>query len=476
MGPKNRPPGRLILHGTSLLRLTVLFSVILLLSCSRDGRGERPNIIVITVESVRSDHVGCYGFDRPTTPAFDELAREGTRYENAHSVTSWTLASHATLLTGLYPTAHQVTGPMDRLGDSYVTLAEHLGANGYQTAGFVSGPFLRTPHNLHQGFELYDDSPSSSSQQDAHHDITNPAMEELLADFLSNRRDSERPFFLFAYMWDPHYDYNPPAPFDTMFRSDTAEPFDIAEFELNPLIRPGMTAGALRYVRDQYEGEIRCTDELLGRLWKQLRDEGLWEETTIILTADHGEEFFEHGGKGHKNGLYDETLHVPLVIKWAGSSAAEVDPRLTGLIDLFPTIVGMTGTASREELHGKSLLQEPRKPEHPLFFELITTLYGVGADRGKKEVERWWAVRRGDFKMISIPDRHTNLLFDMIGDPLEKNSIEKLRPDILEEYLALLPPWQQRMQAVARQHGPPENAFLSNEEIDRLKALGYIGN
>lgn len=470
--PAPSPPRRLRTLGGAFL-LAALAS--LLLSCG-GSPAERPNVLLITVESLRTDRVGCYGCERPTTPALDELARQGTRYTDAHSVTSWTLASHATLFTGLYPTAHQVTRPVDRLGDSYTTLAEHFAARGYRTAGCASGPFLRTPHNLNQGFEFYDDSPSAPSQQVAHGDVTNPAVEKIMLDYLDGAARDDRPFFLFAYLWDPHYDFIPPAPYDTLFRSAGAEPFDLTRFELNPLIYAGMPAGRLRYLEDQYEGEIRWTDELLGHLWAAMRERGLWEKTIVVVTADHGEEFFDHGEKGHKNNLHAETIHVPLVIKWAGPPAPAVDHRLAGLIDIFPTLVEATGTEFDGELHGRSLLGKARGGDDPLFFELVTTFYGIGANRGRNEIEQWWGARRGDYKMVSVPGRRWNALYDVKGDPREMRPVETAHPELLEEMLAMLGPWQRRMQAVAKKHGPREPAFLSGEEIERLKALGYMGN
>ncbi len=472
---KGSAPSRRISPGKAF-PTAALFAVLLIVSCGPRGK-PRPNVVLITVESVRADHVGCYGFSQPTTPHLDDLAREGTVFENAHAVTSWTLSSHATLFTGLYPSAHQVQRPRDRLGDSYTTLAEVLREDGYQTAGFVSGPFLRKPHNLDQGFEIYDDSPSSETQETAHGDITNPAIEQLLSRFLTDGRDKARPFFLFAYLWDPHYDYLPPAPYDTLFTPGDAEPFDVTRFEQNGLIRPGMTPGALDYLVSQYDGEIRCTDDLLGRLFDLLRGEGLWENTLVIVTADHGEEFFDHGEKGHKNNLYTESVHVPLVIKWPGDIPPRRDGRLAGLIDLYPTVAEAAGIPLSSDIQGKSLLGPPRGPDDPLFFELITTFYGISSPGGPSfRSEKFWAVLEGRYKMISTPAKRANLLFDVKDDPGEKNDIGADREEVLEKMLGLLTPWQSKMQRGAKKHGPPENAFLSESQLDRLKALGYLGD
>ena len=169
----------------------------------------RPPVVLVTLESLRTDHVGAYGGasgsrpELPLTPALDALAAGATVYEQAQSVTSWTLTSHASLFTGLYPTAHGTEGPRDCLDESYTTLAERLDAAGYRTAGVISGPYLRPIHQLDQGFDHYDDTPASITNALAHDDVTNPAMEQALQRVLDEPRDPRRPLFLFAYFWDP---------------------------------------------------------------------------------------------------------------------------------------------------------------------------------------------------------------------------------------------------------------------------------
>ena len=229
----------------SAWRAAAAAALLALLSCGGESP-PRPNIFLISVESLRADHVGCYGYERATTPNLDRLAREATVYRQAFAPTSWTLTSHATLFTGLYPSAHGVIEPRHKLNDSYYTLAEALAESGYQCAGFASGPFLRAPYNLHQGFETWEDGPAAPNQESAHADITNPRMEELLTAFLEEERDPDRPFFLFAYLWDVHYDFLPPPPFDTLFVPEDARRIDASGFETNPLIHPEMDPAALR--------------------------------------------------------------------------------------------------------------------------------------------------------------------------------------------------------------------------------------
>lgn len=349
------------------------------LGCRDDQSGppDRPNIILITFESLRADHVGCYGYERATTPTLDALSREAILFPNAYSVTSWTLTSHASIFTGLYPRAHQVIRPRDRLASVYVTAAEVLQDAGYQTAGLISGPYLRQAYNLHQGFEIYDDSASSVTNNVAHDDIANPTLERRVTKFLTEQRSSDRPFFLFLYIWDPHYDYIPPPPFDTMFTPPDAERVNVRNYEIVSDVHRGITAGQLAYVLSQYDGEIRCTDAMLGRLFAQLREQGLWDRTALIVTADHGEEFFEHGNKGHKNNLHVESLHVPLLVKPPKPTAPRRDDRLVSLIDVFPTVLEWANATVDHEVHGRSLLRPTPNAARPLYFELTSTRYSL---------------------------------------------------------------------------------------------------
>src|SRR5688572_14797396 len=190
-------------RGPSAALVLALFGAGAWLGCQGDT-ARRPNVVLLTIESLRTDHVGCYGGERPTTPALDALAAEGVVYERAHAVTSWTLASHASLFTGLYPTVHRADRPLSRLDERHETLAELLAAAGYQCGGVVSGPYLRRPHGLHQGFAYWDERPASLEMTESHDDVTNPALLAGLERFLE-RLDGERPYFLFAYFWDPHF-------------------------------------------------------------------------------------------------------------------------------------------------------------------------------------------------------------------------------------------------------------------------------
>ncbi|MFH1279833.1 MAG: sulfatase [Candidatus Eisenbacteria bacterium] len=445
-----------------------------LISAGCGGGGSRPNVVVVTIESLRADHLGCYGYDLPTSPHLDRFAAESIRFDRAYSVTSWTLPSHAALLTGMYPSAVQVTEPHHKLSDSYATLAETLAEEGYHTAAFVSGPFLRTPYNLNQGFALYDDGPSAVTQETAHGDVTNPSMERAVTAFLRSR--PEEPFFLFAYFWDVHYDFIPPPPYDTMFVTADMEPFDGTGFESNNEIRPDMSPERFRYLVSQYDGEIRSTDEMFGRLFGVLREEGLWENTAILVTADHGEEFFEHGAKGHKHNLHVETLHVPLLFKPPGLFEPAVDGRVASLIDVAPTVLGLCGVRPPEGVAGRSLLAPAEDAPRELFYELYLTYYGYvigGGFAGTKTFDSF-ALRKGGRKYIRLPMKGGERLYDVLGDPAERQDLSDSLAAELPDFRAKVEEYIARAEAIAASHGAAPDAALSAEERERLEALGYI--
>ena len=458
-------------------------SIVLLVGGCREPAGEaaadlpqRPNILLITIESLRADHVGCYGCKRETTPSIDAVALEGVIYEQAFSTTSWTLTSHASLFTGLYPAAHQVILPRDRLGDDYTTMAELLSAGGYQCAGVVGGPYLRTTFNLQQGFEYYDQEVAGLTNEAAHKDATNPRMAKALERFLRTERDARRPFFLFAYYWDVHYNYIPPEPYDVLFVPEGAEPIESVQF--GPLTELGrdLSQSQLDYLIAQYDGEIRCTDEHLGRLWALLRELNLWDNTAIILTADHGEQFFEHNFLGHKYDLFAESLHVPLILKRPGRSMAKRrDGRVVSLVDVFPTILELAGQECATVHHGRSLLG-PAVEQRATYYDLTTTWTLTDRATGQKrdESDHWLGIRQGRYKLVHLLGTRFWQLFDAVDDPGEQKPLGAEFQSTALELDRKLTEWQTAMQKLSTLWGKGVAAELSKEEQQRLRSLGYL--
>jgi arylsulfatase A-like enzyme len=443
-------------------------------------RTEPPPVVLITLESLRTDHVGAYGGrsrtrpSEPITPALDALAQEAVVYPRAHSVTSWTLSSHASLFTGLYPTGHQAREPLARLGDDYTTLAERLASVGYQTAAVVSGPYLRAVHNLTQGFEWLDDSSANPLKPRAHSDVTNPGMEAGLIRFIERERDPERPFLLFAYFWDPHFDFLPPPPFDTMFVDETCERIEVRDFDTGDAIHPGISRGELDFVLAQYDGEIRATDELLGRFFGLLKQRGLWDGTLVIVTADHGEEFFDHGEKAHKKNLHAETVQVPLWVKYpkgTGAAPGSRDERLVSLVDIMPTVLELAGAPPADPVDGRSLLAAP-DPERAIFMELLSSWYVHKMGATVEEMEQHSAVRVGDRKLLVQGDAVS--LFDLASDPTEQTDLAAQRPDEVAALSEQLAAQRRRSERDASRFEAGGIAELEDEAARQLCALGYV--
>jgi len=458
----------------------------LVVACSRAATPPRgPDVVLVTIESLRTDSVGAYGGaspgrpEVPITPHLDAFASGATLYEDAHSVTSWTLAAHASLFTGLYPSGHQTTGPLDRLDDSYPTLAKTLAARGYQTIGVVSGPYLRRTHNLSQGFEIYDQDASSITSRLAHHDVTNPAMLAALERVLA-ARDPARPLFLFAYFWDPHFDYLPPPPWDTAFVPPDAEPFDAHDLDANPEIHAGMDPRRLAWLRAQYAGEIRWTDEHLGRLFALLRQRGLWDDALVIVTADHGEAFFEHGEKAHKNDLFAEEVRIPLLVKYPGQREGRRDARLASLVDVLPTVLEAVGVAPEFPVHGRSLRAADPDPERAVLFELETSQFAAAPGGPvRAETSLWRAIRRGAWKLVEWsggPRGSGRRLFDVAQDPGEQSDRSAAEPARRDELARALDVAVRAAAADAGRYHRGGEAQLAPEEIERLRALGYFGD
>jgi arylsulfatase A-like enzyme len=315
---------------------------------------------------------------------------------------------------------------------------------------------------------------ASGNDLQAHKDITNPAMERAIRKFLLENRDRRRPFFLFMYWWDPHYDYIPPPPYDEMFVPRGAE--KITNVEFSPLTRLGthISKPQLQYLQGEYDGEIRTTDEALGRLWALLRELDLWDNTTIIVTADHGEEFFEHGTLGHKNNLHVETLHVPLIMKQAGQREPREETRLTSLIDLFPTVLENTGLTSDAPVMGHSLLA-PELPDRTIFHTLVARWTFVEQATGKSfdDTQVWSAARQGRYKFMVAKDRAW-MLYDTQADPTEQHPLGPENVALIETFGNHLREWNLSMQEIASANESGGAAELSARDRDRLKSLGYI--
>jgi arylsulfatase A-like enzyme len=341
-----------------------------------------PNILVIVVDTLRADHLSAYGYSRATSPELDRLAHDGTLFENTFSASSWTLPSHASLLTGRYPHEHGVESGGQVLDGRYLTLAEALSARGYRTGAFSGNNFWFCRHlGFGRGFAHFEDY-FDSTTDGAARTILGREFDQLLSRRLGmedvpgrrfaadiNRaalrwigRDTSRPFFAFLNYFDVHDPYLPPQPYRGKF-SKMESPGGRVNFFVGREF-PGMTSEQLRDELDAYDGAIAYVDDQIAGLLASLQNMGLRDRTLIVITSDHGESFGEHGLLGHRNALYREVIQVPLIFYWPGHVPAGI--RVTTPVsnaEIASTIVDTVGDAREPMFPGPSLAELWKTPE-----------------------------------------------------------------------------------------------------------------
>lgn len=442
-----------------------------------------PSVLLVSIDSLRADFLGTYGRPVGLSPVLDRLARDGAIFPITVSSTSWTLPAHASLLTSLYNPVHRVAygSPLD---PARITLAEELQAAGYRTAAFVTGPWMNRSFGLSQGFETYRNTSVLENRSFRDGDPTRPIPEAHLASHSEETgeeiaaravawldENGDRPFFLFLHFWDVHYDYEPPPPFDTLFDPDYRGSVDGRDFIANQEIRAGMDPRDLQHVRALYEGEIRFTDRNLGRVIAHLEAQGLLDRTLVVVTADHGDEFFEHGLKGHNQSLYDEVVLVPLVLRWPqGVPRGAVAPGMARLIDVYPTILDLLGLAPGREAMGRSLrgaIEGEPEGDTTAFCDLFLL-----------REHRYEALRTPNAKAIrKIEDDLTrHAVFDLLRDPRERSALNGppgSPPALLQGDLDAASRRLERLgDALPGQGGAPVR--LREDEERLLRELGYI--
>ena len=411
-------------------------------SDSPHNTGRPSAVILVTIDTLRADRLGCYGSETARTPAIDALARESVLYLDASTVAPVTLVAHATILTGLTPPAHGVrTNGSFRLPGDVVTLAERLSGLGWSAGAFVGAFVLHHEFGLDQGFGTYDDvmpRPEAGRKFDYQERRAGEVLARAGAWALERKG---APFFLWAHVFDPHAPYDPPAPFNAQFAD-----------------RP-------------YEGEIAYVDAELGRFFSRLREGGILDRALVIVASDHGEALGEHGESTHGLLLYQGTMRVPLIVRPPGGlNAPSRIAEPVGLIDVAPTVLASLGEFSPEAFEGNPLPGLPwaasgtaRRPDPPEYYlENLMPRFSFG-----------WAeltgYRQGTKKIVS--SRRTEL-FDLARDPGEVTDLSAA--DGAGAALMGARLQEARRSAEARRTGEAANPDLSVEAREKLLALGYI--
>jgi len=429
-----------------------LFLVLLASCCGcRFADQSKPDIFLIIIDTLRADHMSCYGYERQTTPNLDSLAASGTLFSRCQAQSPWTLPSSASIWTGLSTRSHQagmrnlVNYGLDSNLESIATL---LKDEGYVTLGFVNVMFLGHPFGFNNGFDHY-------SVTDQGHGRAALTIDEALAWF-SDNQGNPNPKFTVIHLYDVHSPYNPPEPFDRQFSPDGTGGVTEWEDSLGTILNPE----ALKHLINMYDGEIAWVDSELGRFFGELRRNGIAENAYIIVVSDHGEEFLEHGRGFHGFALYQEQLHVPLIVAGPGIPAGAVDSTLCGQFDILPVIAGFIGASVPEYVEGIDLFHETR-PQRVIPSSGTMPRHSSFTD--PREIEFLCSVLSDSTKGIMNFYTQEEQLYNLSLDPTENDPglLDSLIRVELENYWAT-PPVGNPL--------PVEGDVLD----DNLEDLGYI--
>lgn len=448
-------------------------------------RGNYVNVILILIDTLRSDHLSCYGYNQKTSPNIDKLAKEGVLFTNSFSQASWTKSSVASLFTSLYPTQHNSNTFDDTLPDKANTIAEILKGEGYTTSAFIANPIIGKTFNYNQGFDLYYDEftkdkiyysvlrnsfmgdiiKSISRNKFIPEDMANATtLNKMIIPWLKTYKDTK--FFLYIHYKDPHSPYNPPTPF-----------FEKYVDRLNPEVYKGSDKFDInRTEMALYDGEIEFTDYNIGEVLKTVDKLNLTKKTLIILLSDHGEAFLEHENKEHGLTLYQEEISVPLIMRLPDYiPASKTITYQASTIDIMPTILDILNIQYKGIKEGESLFpiiknQQLKKQRDFIFFE---ELFAMG-----KPITLF-ALRIGEYKYIftkalkgfKINNSKIEQLFDLKNDPKEFCNIIKKKPEearLIREKINLL------VTNMKKTAIPSAKTKIDEKTKDQIKALGYI--
>ena len=423
---------------SSRLLATLWIASILLVPGLQAAVKTQPNVVVITIDTLRADHLGCYGYKQIRTPHIDTLAAQSARFTRAYTPVPVTLPAHTAIFTGTYPTLsgmHDFSG--NKLSPKQATLATVLKQQGYATGAVVGSAVLDSRFGLNQGFDFYYDHFDFNRLQETNlEEMERPGnlVADVALDWLGKHDRGK--FFLWMHLYDPHYPYRPPAPYSEEYKD-----------------RP-------------YDGEIAFADAQVGRLISFLKAKGLYGNTLIVLSGDHGESLGEHGEKTHGFFIYNATLHVPVIIHLPGATTAKVVPELASLTDLMPTVLQVLQINAPAEVQGRSLvpLLAPKKENDSrnLYAEtFLPRLHFNWSELRSVETER--------YQFIEAPKPE---LYDLAADPGETRNLYADKKAVAGELHA-------RLAALIRQYSADqelaERTGLDPALMERLKSLGYAG-
>ncbi|MEM1204493.1 MAG: sulfatase [Acidobacteriota bacterium] len=460
-----RPRGRGRSPSAVALLVALGVGALALASCGGEGdpgsdggaaeapKVRRPNVLVISLDTLRADRLGSYGYHRDTSPFLDELAARGIRFENAIVNTHGTPPSHTTLLTGLYQSTHRVSwvpagpeGRNDRVPEGLTLMQEVFQREGYATIGVTDNGYVAANFGFDQGFDVF---------RDRH--IGAEAGTNLTLDLVRQRLGGDKPLFVFYHTYEPHTPYEPPAEYRAMFEPPPSDVVPTGE-ALLPFQddASSFSADDIQHLSDLYDAGIRYTDDVMRRFFDELEGLGFFENHLTVVTSDHGEEFGDHGGLLHRVSLYDELLRVPLLISGTEIPAGVVDNRAASLVDVAPTVYTALRMRPRAPISGRDLLGPLE--DHPRWaFAQYAGL--LEAARGDK------------WKLIRDQMNGEVELYNLHKDPGETRNVAARNPEMVERLERRINHWRRSCPELDLER---RDAQLTDEDVQKLRALGYV--
>jgi arylsulfatase len=444
-------------------------------SCSAERSLRRaaahPTIVLYLIDTLRADHLGCYGYGRPTSPRIDAFARQAVRFERALAQAPWTKPAVASIFTGLAPPQHRASGLFAVLGE-IPTMASMLAASGYDTAAFVTNGFIGYDFGLGRGFaehRVFPERPIGPDEGVAAQpsDVMHQRIEVVQRAVLNwlDARQSAAPLFLYVHASDPHAPYLPPPPYRERFAADAPPELGLVSAleQLGTGVRP-LDETERQGIEALYDGEVAYADAQFGAFLDELAARGLYDDALIVLIADHGEAFGEHGHLQHGSSLYEPQIAIPLLIKLPGNrSAGTVVRGVAQQIDLLPTVLDVAGVAPPPALPGASLLRAAvcGRPlaDRPVYSHL-------GGDGLAMALE---SIVIGTRKLVHDEYQPDQALYDLAGDAGEVHDVAAEDPLRTAYMMSLMAAFRTAMAG----YTPGPAAELDPAVRERLRALGY---
>jgi arylsulfatase A-like enzyme len=442
--------GRLLVRRYNLI-VSALIALLPLAGCDRDpDKLPPPNILLISIDALRADHLSCYGYGRHTSPFLDSLAARGTRFSHAFVNTHGTPPSHVTMLSSLYQESHRVGIPSAEASDSDMAIAtdiellqEILAREGWTTVAVTGGGFLKEV-DFFSGHRRNVEQGAAS-----------------LADLVDRALETGQPVFAFFHSYQVHTPYRPPSSYDGLF-GDYASEVEVtgkALAQIQADAAKQLRPSDFDYLEVLYDRELRYTDDTLRELFRLLDELDFLDRSIVLITSDHGEEFGDHGGLLHRGTLYDELLRVPLIVHGTGLPSAVVEAALASTIDIAPTVLAAVGIDPPPIMEGRDLFA-PHESERAL--QRVFSQYGT----------QIYSVRTPRWKLISYPGRDHLLLFDLDNDPNEKSNMTAQNPERADRLRAELEQW--RAARPRFEHASRPSIEVTEETREQLEALGYV--